>query len=114
MPTPSTPRPISLEELTDEIYEALSNAQDYNTTLTDFAKAVVRDVPLIADAVRAVNNHDTLRAALERIAHIAASDGDDFSAYPPGTIIRCEITTDDLRVIRAALATLAADGGDRE
>lgn len=39
---------ISRDELVEDIYDALSNAQDMDTTLTDLAKAVVRNVPAIA------------------------------------------------------------------
>jgi hypothetical protein len=42
---------MTREDLIDDVYEALSNAQDMDTTLTDFAKAVVRDVPAITDGL---------------------------------------------------------------
>lgn len=47
MPTLTTAPPSALDDLTDEIWEAICNEQDMDTSLMDFAKAVVRDVPLV-------------------------------------------------------------------
>jgi hypothetical protein len=41
---------MTREDLIDEIWSVMQNVQDYDTGLHDFAKAVVRDVPLIAAA----------------------------------------------------------------
>jgi hypothetical protein len=51
---------MTREDLIDEIWSVMQNVQDYDTGLHDFAKAVVRDVPLIAAA-------PGLLAALQRM-----------------------------------------------
>jgi hypothetical protein len=38
------------QDLIDAVWEALTNAQDYDTTLTDMARAVVDSVPLVKAA----------------------------------------------------------------
>jgi hypothetical protein len=38
-------------DLIDEIADAMSDAQDMDTTMWDLARAVVRDVPAIADGL---------------------------------------------------------------
>lgn len=43
---------IPRDELVDEVYDALANAHDMDTSLTDFAKAVVHNVPAIAALTR--------------------------------------------------------------
>jgi hypothetical protein len=63
---------MTREDLIDEIWSVMQNVQDYDTGLHDFAKAVVRDVPLIAAA-------PDLLAALRKATHelnaIRARDG---------------------------------------
>lgn len=46
---------------------------------------------------------DLLHEALRRIAGVQADDGDTFEGYDDSVILRVEITTGDLRAIRAAL-----------
>jgi hypothetical protein len=79
------------QDLIDEVHEALQNAQDYNTTLTDFAKAVVRDVPLIAAAPQ----------LLEALQMVMSLYGDGFA-------------NDAQAYARAALAAAAPTEADRD
>jgi hypothetical protein len=39
------------DDLIDEIADALTDAQDMDTTMRDFARAVVRNVPAVADGL---------------------------------------------------------------
>lgn len=60
-----------------------------------------------ADAVSAISPGDhiaNLRSALQRFANIRADDGDTFSAYPRGMMIRCEVTVDDILTAREVLS----------
>jgi hypothetical protein len=42
---------MTREDLIDEIRDAMQDAQDMDSTMTDLARAVVRDVPAIADGL---------------------------------------------------------------
>ena len=44
-----------------------------------------------------------LRRALKPFATIKADNGDDFSEYPPETVIRCEISAGEIHAAREAL-----------
>lgn len=98
----------------ERFYLSRDHEPDFTEAAHDYAASI--DVPAKHDPAAdegLVERMEQLEAALKPFANIAASDGEDFSAYDPQTIIRCEVTVGELRIARAAFAAIQAVETDR-